>query len=801
MAGKFFDQIVSQSYFTESTEYSDSLLAESTGLEQKVPNNIQPGQLPPIKWSSGLTFEQSVVEPTIDNVIPIGGMPPISSLADGRYFISCELPTITQSILRYGKHTTVGSGVMTIEYCFCLSGDTTSAYYHPSMTYQNKTGTPLVVVYTSEDMDPIPDTMSPTTGYFKGYTILMDKRNGVTNWWYYDEQASWPHAMELTAPVDDTYEFLNMMPMRMGYVPFSRILKTPEDIRKEPSPTRRVVKANTSITITQDTLWKEVQYTNDIQLQFKLEQEKAKAGGLGYVWNYVKFKTADHTYSYQRGSEKIEAHTTLSLNNLQAHSFNGGPLPTDFSLRHMDVIGIDSYIYVDYWDNSEMFANLSYARNLSAQFTGQVMHGGSLPQQLGIPVGHYPQVVNVSGPNSSGKYTAIDGTLQLQFLAVVLSQQSTDFISVNSLRFIFKVIDATKWVLANRPLSYGGSRAIMSGQGIVSCRENYGSGVDERDYVLNTFTGVASFISLVPANAEYQSPMLQSTTVRKDLEAKIDELRQEFNNLSASVALNDLIGIAMIPFSIASLVGSLGPLASSIKNFASRLMTKFKSSATFRFRMNMPNIDLRLRRWKIPKRTPRGSAGTGSIVDSLDTISTLSDDILQPDVLRNLSRNSSVRSTRSTGSSIMDGEALTFDDLAVAVASNGIRELDMPADMVQDIVIEAADNFIPRRSYRILADDEVYEIGPDMGIIAYNSRLENIQVDMNRFFDLMSDSPVLQAVIDFTTIKAMRDNYGITFDAARRLINSDASFIRSFINSQNPIISKRIEDLLLQCRI
>lgn len=66
---------------------------------------------------------------------------------------------------------------------------------------------------------------------------------------------------------------------------------------------------------------------------------------------------------------------------------------------------------------------------------------------------------------------------------------------------------------------------------------------------------------------------------------------------------------------------------------------------------------------------------------------------------------------------------------------------------------------------------------------------------------LASKSPVISAIVDFATLKAMRETYGVGTDVIYKLVASDAPTILSFINNNNPLIKSRIEELLRQCRL
>ena len=79
--------------------------------------------------------------------------------------------------------------------------------------------------------------------------------------------------------------------------------------------------------------------------------------------------------------------------------------------------------------------------------------------------------------------------------------------------------------------------------------------------------------------------------------------------------------------------------------------------------------------------------------------------------------------------------------------------------------------------------------------------LEEVVFDVEKFANLVTDSPVISAIIDFRTLKNLNDNFGITKEQAYNLLRSDPRVLKEFVNQNNPIIRNRIEQLILQCRI
>nr|QGH58852.1 outer capsid protein VP4 [Rotavirus C] len=477
--------------------------------------------------------------------------------------------------------------------------------------------------------------------------------------------------------------------------------------------------------VSKDSLWQEDEYARDITLKCKIESEIIKGGGWGYDYTSITFKTVNYINLYIRSSEEVNAHVTISFNNMKERSY-GGSLPTDFKIEKFDVIDICTYMYIDYWDDSELFKNMVYVRDLKANM-GDFFYYSEMWYRFPIPVGTYP------GLHSSG--------VQFKYEKCLLSQQFTDMVALNSMRFIFKVTSSNGWYMTS-----GGpnTRKIASGTGFA-----YSNG-----YVSET-VGNISFISLIPSNPNYQTPIASSSTVRMDLDRKINDLRNDFNQLASSVALGDIMSLAMSPLTFANLFESVPAITSSVKDVAANVMKKFRNTKMF-------------------KKATKTKYKEYIIGDLLEDVT-------------NVARNSN---------------KMNFDDITSAMMVSTTNKLQLTdIDTFSEIVVRSADDFIPNRSYRIVEDGIVHEATPTR-VFSYDLKtLQQTDFDMNKFMQLASESPVISAIIDFATLKAMRDTYGVSTDIMYKLIASDSPTILSFINNNNPLIRNRIEGLLRQCRI
>ncbi|ACR56742.1 spike protein VP4 [Rotavirus A] len=527
--------------------------------------------------------------------------------------------------------------------------------------------------------------------------------------------------------------------------------------------------ANEDIIVSQTSLWKEMQYNRDITIRFKFANAIVKSGGLGYKWSEISFKPANYQYTYVRDGEEVTAHTTCSVNGINDFSYNGGSLPTDFGISRYEVIKENSYVYVDYWDDSQAFRNMVYVRSLAADLNSVMCTGGSY--NFALPVGQWPVMTG--------------GAVSLHSAGVTLSTQFTDFVSLNSLRFRFRLS------VEEPPFSIVRTR-ISGLYGLPAADPNNGNEYYE-------IAGRFSLISLVPSNDDYQTPIMNSVTVRQDLERQLGELREEFNALSQEIAMSQLVDLALLPLDMFSMFSGIKSTIDAAKSMATNVMKKFKKSSL--------------------------ASSVSTLTDSLS------------DAASSMTRNSSIRSVGSSISAWTDvssqltdasaststiatqtatisrrlrlkeiatqTEGMNFDDISAAVLKTKIdRSVQISPSTLPDIVTEASEKFIPNRAYRVINNDEVFEAGMDGRFFAYRvETFEEIPFDVQRFADLVTDSPVISAIIDFKTLKNLNDNYGITRDQAFNLLRSDPRVLREFINQDNPIIRNRIEQLILQCRL
>ncbi|AUF73971.1 structural protein 4 [Rotavirus A] len=531
----------------------------------------------------------------------------------------------------------------------------------------------------------------------------------------------------------------------------------------------RRAQVNEDITISKTSLWKEMQYNRDIIIRFKFGNNVIKLGGLGYKWSEISYKAANYQYSYLRDGEQITAHTTCSVNGVNNFSYNGGSLPTDFSISRYEVIKENSYVYVDYWDDSKAFRNMVYVRSLAANLNSVKCVGGSYDFRL--PVGEWP-IMN-------------GGAVSLHFAGVTLSTQFTDFVSLNSLRFRFSLtVDEPSFSIVR-------TRTINL-YGLPAANPNNGNEYYE-------MSGRFSLISLVPTNDDYQTPIMNSVTVRQDLERQLNDLREEFNSLSQEIAMSQLIDLALLPLDMFSMFSGIKSTIDLTKSMATSVMKKFRKSklATSISEMTSSLSD-----------AASSASRSVSIRSNLSAISNWTDASKSvsnvTDLVNDVSTQTSAISKKlRLKEMITQTEGMSFDDISAAVLKTKIdMSTQIRKNTLPDIVTEASEKFIPKRSYRVLKDDEVMEISTEGKFFAYKvDTLNEIPFDINKFAELVTDSPVISAIIDFKTLKNLNDNYGITRIEALNLIKSNPNMLRNFINQNNPIIRNRIEQLILQCKL
>nr|UXX27358.1 VP4 [Rotavirus A] len=531
----------------------------------------------------------------------------------------------------------------------------------------------------------------------------------------------------------------------------------------------RRAQVNEDITISKTSLWKEMQYNRDIIIRFKFGSSVIKLGGLGYKWSEISYKAANYQYSYSRDGEQVTAHTTCSVNGVNNFSYNGGSLPTDFSISRYEVIKENSYVYIDYWDDSKAFRNMVYVRSLAANLNSVKCVGGSYDFRL--PVGEWP-IMN-------------GGAVSLHFAGVTLSTQFTDFVSLNSLRFRFSLtVDEPSFsIIRTRTVNLYGLPAANPNNG----NEYY------------EVSGRFSLISLVPTNDDYQTPIMNSVTVRQDLERQLNDLREEFNSLSQEIAMSQLIDLALLPLDMFSMFSGIKSTIDLTKSMATSVMKKFRKSKLATSISEMTNS---------LSDAASSASRSASIRSNLSTISNWSDaskSVLNvTDSVNDISTQTSTISKKlRLKEMITQTEGISFDDISAAVLKTKIdMSTQIGKNTLPDIVTEASEKFIPKRSYRVLKDDEVMEVNTEGKFFAYKvDTLNEIPFDINKFAELVTDSPVISAIIDFKTLKNLNDNYGITRIEALNLIKSNPNVLRNFINQNNPIIRNRIEQLILQCKL
>nr|URW63848.1 VP4 [Rotavirus A] len=529
------------------------------------------------------------------------------------------------------------------------------------------------------------------------------------------------------------------------------------------------VSVNEDIVISKTSLWKEMQYNRDITIRFKFANQIIKSGGLGYKWAEISFRPANYQYTYTRDGEEVTAHTTCSVNGVNNFSYNGGSLPTDFVISRYEVIKENSFVYIDYWDDSQAFRNMVYVRSLAADLNSIICSGGSY--NFALPVGSFPVMLG--------------GAVSLHPSGVTLSTQFTDYVSLNSLRFRFRL------TVEEPPFSITRTR-VSRLYGLPAVNPN-----NNKDFY--EMTGRFSLISLVPSNDDYQTPIMNSVTVRQDLERQLGELRNEFNALSQQIAMSQLIDLALLPLDMFSMFSGIKSTIDIAKSMATKVMKKFRKS-------NLANSISTLTESlsDAASSISRGSTirSIGSSASAWTEVSTtIADTTNATNSIATQTATISKRLRLKEISTQTDG--MNFDDISAAVLKTKIdKSTQIAPDTLPDIVTEASEKFIPNRAYRVIDNDEVFEAGTDGRFFAYRvETFEEIPFDVQKFADLVTDSPVISAIIDFKTLKNLNDNYGITKQQAYNLLRSDPRVLREFINQENPIIRNRIENLIMQCRL
>nr|BAQ15470.1 viral protein 4 [Porcine rotavirus C] len=732
MASSLYQQLISQNYYSTGNDILLDQQTNKTITDYVDVGNYSYTQLPPTSWGAGMTFKSTFNAEEITG--PNTGDIDLNNLTATNGWILYEKPNTTKRLLKlgpdaynsvyaafelwYGKANTV---VTSIYYASAQNSENTATVQHDSLVLFFNVGyTSLTKQIVRFDWNMGGILIRPTAdGRVDICMADMDDFNSDDfNWEKWTR--SFPRSninmyAEYYLATADPYSQLKALSQFSIKNIEIRMMKA----IKQQGP------INVDEIVSKDSLWQEMRYARDITLKCKIESEIIKGGGWGYDYTGITFKTVNYVYKYTRSGEEVNAHVTVSFNNMKERSY-GGSLPTDFKIKRFDVIDNDTYMYIDYWDDSDIFKNMVYVRDLKANM-GDFFYYSEMWYRFQIPVGTYP------GLHSSG--------VQFTYEKCLLSQQFTDMVSLNSMRFIFKVTASNGWYITS-----GGpnTRKIASGTGFA-----YSNG-----HVSET-VGNISFISLIPSNPNYQTPIASSNTVRMDLDRKISDLRSDFNQLASSVALGDILSLATSPLTFANLLESVPAITSSVKDVAANVMKKFRNTKMF-------------------KRATKTKYKEYIIGDLLEDVTNATRDV----------------------------NKMNFDDITSAMMISTTNKLQLTdIDTFSEIVVRSADDFIPNRSYRMIENGIVHEATPTR-VFSYDLKtLQQVDFDMDKFMQLASKSPVISAIIDFATLKAMRDTYGVSTDVMYKLIASDSPTILSFINNNNPLIRNRIEGLLRQCRI
>uniref|UniRef100_P17464 Outer capsid protein VP4 n=1 Tax=Rotavirus A (strain RVA/SA11-SEM/G3P5B[2]) TaxID=10926 RepID=VP4_ROTSS len=776
MASLIYRQLLTNSY---TVDLSDEIQEIGSTKSQNV--TINPGPFAqtgyaPVNWGPGEINDSTTVEPLLDGPYqPMTFNPPVD------YWMLLA-PTTPGVIVEGTNNTDRWLATILIE---------------PNVQSENRTYTifgiqeQLTVSNTSQDqwkfIDVVKTTANGSIGQY-GSLLSSPKLYAVMkhNEKLYTYEGQTPNAR--TGHYSTTnYDSVNMTAFCDFYIiPRSEESKCTEYINNGLPPiqnTRNVVplsltardvihyraQANEDIVISKTSFWKEMQYNRDITIRFKFANTIIKSGGLGYKWSEISFKPANYQYTYTRDGEEVTAHTTCSVNGVNDFSFNGGSLPTDFVVSKFEVIKENSYVYIDYWDDSQAFRNVMYVRSLAANLNSVMCTGGSY--NFSLPVGQWPVLTG--------------GAVSLHSAGVTLSTQFTDFVSLNSLRFRFRLaVEEPHFKLTRTRLDrlYG----------LPAADPNNGKEYYE-------IAGRFSLISLVPSNDDYQTPIANSVTVRQDLERQLGELREEFNALSQEIAMSQLIDLALLPLDMFSMFSGIKSTIDAAKSMATNVMKKFKKSGLANSVSTLTDS----------LSDAASSISRGSSIRSIGSSASAWTDVSTQitDISSSVSSVSTQTSTISRRLRLKEmatqTEGMNFDDISAAVLKTKIdKSTQISPNTIPDIVTEASEKFIPNRAYRVINNDDVFEAGIDGKFFAYKvDTFEEIPFDVQKFADLVTDSPVISAIIDFKTLKNLNDNYGITKQQAFNLLRSDPRVLREFINQDNPIIRNRIEQLIMQCRL
>nr|AJL35077.1 outer capsid protein [Porcine rotavirus C] len=732
MASSLYKQLISQNYYSTGNDILLDQQTNKTTVDYVNIGNYSYTQLPPTSWGAGMTFKSAFNAEEITG--PSTGDIDLTNLPNANGWILYDKPTNTKRLLElgpdsynsvyaafelwYGKANTV---VRSIYYASAQNSENTATVQYDSLVLffnVGYTGLTKQIVKFNWNMGGI--LIRPTADGRVDICMadMNDFNSDSFNWEVW--KRSFPRS---NINMYTEYYLANVDPY--GQLKSLNQLTIKSIELEMMKVTRQQGPINVDEVVSKDSLWQEMRYARDITLKCKIESEITKGGGWGYDYTSITFKTVNYVYKYTRSGEEVTAHVTISFNNMKERSY-GGSLPTDFKIKRFDIIDNGTYMYIDYWDDSDIFKNMVYVRDLTANI-GDFFHYKEMSYYFNIPVGVHP------GIHSSG--------VRSMYERCLLSQQFTDQVALNSMRFIFRVTAANGWFMTSGNIN---TRRIASGTGFA-----YADG-----YVSQT-VGNISFISLIPSNPNYQTPIASSSTVRMDLERKINDLRNDFNQLASSVALSDILSLATSPLTFANLLESVPAIASSVKDVAVNVMKRFRNTKMF-------------------KKAAKPRYREFIIGDLLEDVTYAA-------------RNSN---------------SMNFDDLTSAVMISTTNKMQLTdIDTLSEIVARSADDFIPNRSYRIIENGVVHE-ATQSGVFSYDlATLQQRNFDMDKFLQLASKSPVISAIVDFATLKAMRDTYGIGTDVLYQLVASDTPTLLSFINNNNPLIRNRIEELLRQCRI
>nr|ANS59531.1 VP4 [Rotavirus A] len=776
MASLIYRQLLANSY---TVELSDEITTIGSSKSQNV--TINPGPFAqtdyaPVNWGHGEINDSTTVEPVLDGPYqPTEFNPPVAYwmllsptnagvVVEGTNSTDRWLATIlvepnvnneTRTYTIFGTQVQMAvSNTSSTKWKFIdLMKLTQSGAFTQQGTLLSSTKLCGVMKYEGKLYVYIGETPNATTGYYS--TTNYD----TVNMKAYCDFYIIPRSQE-----NKCTEYINN-----GLPPIQNTRNVVPVAISARSITEHRAQVNEDIVISKTSLWKEMQYNRDIIIRFKFANNIIKSGGLGYKWSEVSFKACNYQYTYTRDNETITAHTTCSVNGVNDFSFNSGSLPTDFVISRYEVIKENSFVYVDYWDDSLAFRNMVYVRSLAANLNSVSCTGGDY--SFSLPVGQWPVMTG--------------GAVTLHSAGVTLSTQFTDYVSLNSLRFRFRL------EVNEPPFSIMRTR-VSRLYGLPAANPNNGKEYYET-------AGRFSLISLVPSNDDYQTPIMNSVTVRQDLERQLGELREEFNALSQEIAISQLVDLALLPLDMFSMFNGIKSTLEVAKSMATNVMKKFKVS---KLATSMSTL------------TDSLSDAASSISRNASLRSISSSASAWTDVSTSVSELSSSVNSISSQTSIISRrlrlkelatqtEGMNFDDISAAVLKAKIdKSTQVTSNTLPDIVTEASEKFIPNRAYRVFDNDKVFETGTDGRFFAYKvSTFEEIPFDVQKFADLVTDSPVISAIIDFKTIKNLNDNYGITKEQAMNILKSNPKVLREFINQGNPIIRNRIEQLIMQCRL